>query len=240
MNVSLKELIETGRFGSASLGVSRAQVATSLGAPDEVGEASRKFPQPSIWKYGDVELHFEAGADILSMIYMDDFDVPGKLVNFDPWLIRRTLTLSDAEEQSSQSGIEYEVEDYELEDDAKCLTAGVGVKLIFIGKGLLLRVVSYTPRGLTTACSGPRASRPLIIGGSSRPLMPGVGHLISNAGSRPYDDACTYHLFCSARTHLLCSHIAWSSHYFCVCLGSLLCYRRQYGAIPGSDSRLNW
>ena len=146
MNVSLKELIQTGRFGSVILGMSRAQVESSLGVPDDVGGSSRKYRKPPIWKYGDVELHFVPGGDSLFLIHLDDFDVPsgGKLVDFDPWIIRRSLTVSEAEEQLSQSGIAYEAGDYELEDDAKCLTAGVGVKLIFIGEGLPLRVVSYT------------------------------------------------------------------------------------------------
>jgi hypothetical protein len=145
MNVSLKDLIVAGRFGSVSLGMSRAQVESSLGKPDDVGGASRNYRKPSIWKYGDVELHFVPGADSLFLIHLDDFDVPsgGKLVNFDPWIIRRSLAPSEAAEHLSQSGIDYEVRDYELEDDAKCLTAGVGVKLIFIGKDFPLRVVSY-------------------------------------------------------------------------------------------------
>ena len=139
MSVSLKELIETGRFGSVSLGMSRAQVESSLGVPDDSGGAS-------IWKYGDVELHFVPSTDSLFLVHLDDFDVPsgGRLVNFDPWVIRRSLTLPEAEENLSRSGIDYEVGDYEIEDDAKCLTAGVGVKLIFMGKGLPLRVVSYS------------------------------------------------------------------------------------------------
>ncbi len=146
MNVSLKDLIETGRFGSVRLGMNRAQVESSLGTPDEIGGTSRKYRKPSIWKYGDVELHFVPGADFLFLIYLDEFDVPsgGKLVDFDPWIIRKGLTLSDAEEQLSRSGIGYEGRDYELEDEAKCITAGVGVKFIFSGEGLPLRVVSFT------------------------------------------------------------------------------------------------
>jgi hypothetical protein len=146
MNVSLKDLIQTGRFGSVRLGMSRAQVESSLGVPDDTGGTSRKYRRPSVWKYGDVELHFVPGSDSLWLIHLDDFDIPsgGKLVGFDPWVIRRSLTLSEAEEHLSQSGIDHEVGDYELEDDAKCLTAGVGVKLIFVGESLPLRVVSYT------------------------------------------------------------------------------------------------
>lgn len=145
-DVSLKDFIETGRFGSVSLGMSRAQVESSLGVPDDVGATSRKYRKPAIWKYGDVELHFGLDADNLFLICLDEFDVPsgGKLVKLDAWIIRRTLTLSEAEEHLSVSGIDYKAEDYKPEDDAKCLVAGVGVKLIFIGESKHLRVVSYS------------------------------------------------------------------------------------------------
>jgi hypothetical protein len=145
MHVSLKDLIETGCFGPVRLGMSRAQVESFFGVPDDMGGTSRQYPKPSIWRYGDVELHFVAGADSLFLIHLDDFDVPtgGKLESFDPWIIRGSLTLSKAEEQLSQSGISYQIEDYELDEDAKCMRAGVGVKLIFMGHDLSLRAVSY-------------------------------------------------------------------------------------------------
>jgi hypothetical protein len=40
--VSLKELIQTGRLGPVQLGMSKAEIETSLGMPDDVGETSRK------------------------------------------------------------------------------------------------------------------------------------------------------------------------------------------------------
>jgi hypothetical protein len=145
MNASLKDLIQTGRFGPVQLGMSREQIESSLGAPDELGGASRKYRRASIWKYGDVELHFAPGADNLLLIHLDDFEVPsgGKSVNLDPWIIRRSLTLSEAEEQLSQSGVRYEVRDGESDEQAKCLVAGVGVKLIFVGEAKRLSAVSY-------------------------------------------------------------------------------------------------
>jgi hypothetical protein len=73
-------------------------------------------------------------------------DIPsgGKLDSFDPWIIRRSLTLAKAEEELSQSGIDFEIEDYDPEEGAKSMTGGVGVKLTFSGKDLLLSSVSYT------------------------------------------------------------------------------------------------
>lgn len=131
-----------------------------------MGCTSRKYPKPSIWKYGDIELHFVPDADRLFQIYMDDFDMPsgGKLVGFDPWIIRRSLTLSEAEEYLTQSGITYEVGDHELEDNySTCVVAGVGVKLIFMGEDMSLHVVSYhdaaikQPRTSITLCGQPQS-----------------------------------------------------------------------------------
>jgi len=145
MNVSLKEFIETGRFGPVHLGMNRAQVERSLGAPDDVGWGSRKHRQPAIWKYGDVEFHFGREGDALFLIHLDEFDVPsgGKFVGLDPWVIRGSLTLLEAEKYLTRNGIDYEVADYPLEDDALCIKTGAGVKLIFIGERLPLRAVSY-------------------------------------------------------------------------------------------------
>jgi hypothetical protein len=40
------------------LGKSRLEVVTILGEPDDKGGTSRKYPTPSIYKYGDIEVHF--------------------------------------------------------------------------------------------------------------------------------------------------------------------------------------
>lgn len=143
MKVSLKELIETGCFGPVRLGMNREEVESSLGAPDDVGGTSRKYRKPSIWKYGDIELHFVLRADSLFLIHLDGFDVPtgGKSINLDPWVIRGTLALSDAEQHLSRSGIEYKVEESEL--TGKYLTAGAGVRLIFSEENSFLEAMSY-------------------------------------------------------------------------------------------------
>jgi hypothetical protein len=44
-------------------GMSRQEVLAVLGPPDDVGGTSRKVPEPSIFKYGQVELHFEPWKD---------------------------------------------------------------------------------------------------------------------------------------------------------------------------------
>jgi hypothetical protein len=53
-----------GRYGLELLrririGMTRAQVVAALGAPTDTGCKSRKYKTPAIYKYGNIELHFE-------------------------------------------------------------------------------------------------------------------------------------------------------------------------------------
>ncbi len=41
------------------IGMTREDVVEALGPPDDVGCTSRKYRTPAIYKYGEIELHFE-------------------------------------------------------------------------------------------------------------------------------------------------------------------------------------
>ena len=41
------------------IGMTREEVVERLGPPDDVGITSRKYRTPAIYKYGEIELHFE-------------------------------------------------------------------------------------------------------------------------------------------------------------------------------------
>lgn len=62
----------TGVISPIQLGCTRAELITILGEPDDVGGTSRKYPTPAIWKYGDLEFHFEQ--DALWLIYAESPD----------------------------------------------------------------------------------------------------------------------------------------------------------------------
>ena len=146
VEVSLKELIESGRYGPLRLGVSREQVESFLGAPDDWSAGPCKFSQATILKYGDVEFHFDPRDDSLWLIHLEQFEAPsgGKSVSLDPWVIRPSLTVSEMEECLSRSGIRYQVTDQADWDDYKCMVAGAGVKLIFDGELWRLRALSHS------------------------------------------------------------------------------------------------
>ena len=93
IEVSLKDFVRTGDFGGLRLEVTEAEILALLGEPDRAGGTSRRRRRPLVWKYGDLELHFEPDDDRLKRIYIDDFDIPrgSRTLVLDPWIIRRDL-----------------------------------------------------------------------------------------------------------------------------------------------------
>jgi hypothetical protein len=146
LEVSLKELIESGHFGPLRLGMSREQVEGLLGAPDDLSVGSRKYSQACILKYGDVEFHFDPRGGGLWLIHLEQLDSPsaGKAVNLDPWVIQSSLTLPEMERCLSLSGITYQVTEHADWEDYKCMVAGAGAKLIFDGDEDRLRSLSHS------------------------------------------------------------------------------------------------
>ena len=67
----------TGDICPLRLGMSRDEIKTLLGQPDDTSTPSRKYRTPSILKYGDVEFHFGLGPEgRLQLIYLERDGVP--------------------------------------------------------------------------------------------------------------------------------------------------------------------
>ena len=63
----------SGRISPIRMDMTREEVRAVLGEPDDVGGTSRKHRTPAIWKYGDVEFHFDYTAGgRLFLIYRED------------------------------------------------------------------------------------------------------------------------------------------------------------------------
>src|SRR6185503_14848998 len=94
-NISLKDFLRTGEFGSVKFGLDRTEVTEILGRPDDIGGASQKYREPGFWKYGDVELFFDRQTRRLCLILMNfwepNFPRGGVAINLDPWIIRGGL-----------------------------------------------------------------------------------------------------------------------------------------------------
>ena len=69
----LQECLRSGDFGSVRLGMMWENVRGRLGEPDMTGGTSRKQRVPLVWKYGEVELHFQPSGELF-LIYWDGFD----------------------------------------------------------------------------------------------------------------------------------------------------------------------
>jgi hypothetical protein len=145
VSVSLKDLIEIGKIGAVCLGASKQEVESILGTPDDVSRNSRSHRKSSLWKYGDIEFHFGPYDENLWLIHLDDFDVPsgGKSLHLDPWIVRRTLTLVEAEGHLSRNNINYTVVSVGHGDNSKYLVSGVGAKLLFVDEATL-SALSYS------------------------------------------------------------------------------------------------
>lgn len=53
-------------------GITRQEVIAILGEPDDWGGTSRKYPTPSVFKYGTVQLYFQPWKDG-RLIYAADY-----------------------------------------------------------------------------------------------------------------------------------------------------------------------
>ena len=62
-------------LASVRLGMTRDEMRGALGEPDDWGTGSRRRKLPVIYKYHDIELHFEEGPDGgLRLVYLEDND----------------------------------------------------------------------------------------------------------------------------------------------------------------------
>jgi hypothetical protein len=64
----------TGDICPVRLGMTRDELKAILGEPDNVGGTTRKHPTPAIWKYNDVEFHFELGSHGKLWLIYREFD----------------------------------------------------------------------------------------------------------------------------------------------------------------------
>ncbi|WP_433421665.1 hypothetical protein ACQP1V_11090 [Microtetraspora malaysiensis] len=142
LQVSLLDFLRGGRFGPIRLGATRAAIRDLLGEPHAVHIATRRVAYEDIWKYGDFEFYFDDshdGADILWMIYTDEFTIPrcGSGVDVDPWLLRWDLPLAEATAALSGAGVGWDPHPAPPPDmDSIVTTGGVHLGFPHAEKGL--------------------------------------------------------------------------------------------------------
>jgi hypothetical protein len=106
MLICLRDFIATGAFGPLSLGANREEVKSAFGVPPTWSTESA-CERAAIWKYGDIEFHFDN--DRLWLIFADDFDQPrgGASLQIEAWIVRRDLSLAAAETALQGAGIAF-------------------------------------------------------------------------------------------------------------------------------------
>jgi hypothetical protein len=139
VRVSLREFLATGRFGPVHIGSSRADVQRAFGPPDDRDAQAKSDEAARVWKYGDVEFHFDGGGARASvwLIHTDSFvSVPqgGRKVDLDPWIVSRALGEGSARSELAKAAITYASGPYAYDTDLDELRTAVGVSLVFSGR----------------------------------------------------------------------------------------------------------
>jgi len=134
MKASLKAFVKTGVFGQIQLRMKRSSVASFLGAPTDWLHSAPSREQSAIWKYGDVEFHFEN--DVLHMIFLDKLrDVKGsRNLELDLWTLSEGLSLSEAEEHLAKARVTFRTEKFFYNEGGVLLIARAGTTLSFCNR----------------------------------------------------------------------------------------------------------
>jgi hypothetical protein len=81
VNGTVQRLLDQGKI---RLGMTKAEVRELLGPPDDWGGTSRRYREPSIWRYGDTEFWFATArhripwpGPKLKGVYAEDADHSG-------------------------------------------------------------------------------------------------------------------------------------------------------------------
>jgi hypothetical protein len=112
-SATLRMFFASGSLGPVGLGADRAIVETTFGPPDDFDAGSPSPEGAQIWKYGDVEFHFER--DQVWLIHIDRFSGSGATpigsagLDLDPWVTADGLALDTFVDALKQSGLEHAV-----------------------------------------------------------------------------------------------------------------------------------
>jgi len=132
VSVSMQDFLRTGEFGPVRLGISRRQLRDHLGEPENWGPAPRAKHNASIWKYGDIEFHFNG--DTLWLIFADDVENlhGGRAIDLDPWVLDGGALEEQVLKDLAAADISYQRIPWTLDDATERFLVGAGVELLFL------------------------------------------------------------------------------------------------------------
>lgn len=90
-DVSLKDFILTGNWGSIRLGLARTEVINLIGEPEDWLSNAKNYSESVIWSYGNIEFYFDS-SDKLEMIFTDYLEnINGcQTFNMDSWFLSKS------------------------------------------------------------------------------------------------------------------------------------------------------
>jgi len=129
----MREFLRTGNFGEIRLGDSAEKVREFLGEPTTVGGSTRRYPNSSVWKYGDVEFHFAQAPQRVWLIFCDSFDELeiGASALIDRWFFHGHVACELVERELSAAEIPFHRLNMPHEPTGYLLRLGSGVELLF-------------------------------------------------------------------------------------------------------------
>lgn len=143
MRPSLLRFLRAGEFDGLVPGVTKEQVVERLGPPETTGGMSRRHREPSIYKYGDMQLFFAVTPPgRCHTIYIegssDDSEFHLPLADEkEGWELAPGLSRATVEVYLRANGIEYECTDGPLPGTSVIATVPGKVKLGFDEEGRL-------------------------------------------------------------------------------------------------------
>jgi len=114
MEVSPKRFLQSGRLGELKISMTEEQIVTLCGEPEMVGGVSSDYGQPSIFKYGNLEIHFSYFPPRICAALFIDYETSDETVQLpapfviDDWHLTRNSDRNEVERYLQRNEIEYQ------------------------------------------------------------------------------------------------------------------------------------
>jgi len=109
-NIDILEFFQTGKFDFLQIGKSKEWILNNFSPPDDWSNV-KTLKQATIWRYGNIELHFDNQELVLIFSdYIEDLD-GGKSIVLNKWILDRpkSLTLSNIIKEFNNHNMDFTV-----------------------------------------------------------------------------------------------------------------------------------
>lgn len=141
--INLKELAKNGTLGEVYITMHADRVVELIGEPDFAGGGSRKQKWDSIYRYGSLELGFEANSKELNYIainFAQEFESP-KHFEYDSWVLSSELASGEFITACEFQEIEFKMLDEAWNEGCKEYLTDGGMHLCFDEEDKLVKFV---------------------------------------------------------------------------------------------------